>query len=91
MISTAKRIERVEEYYFSRKLAEVRSLDKPERRIINLGIGSPDLAPSPAAVEALTRAAENPANHGYQSYKGIPALRHAIAGFYKKIYDKLKK
>lgn len=87
MISTAKRIERVEEYYFSRKLAEVRSLDKPERRIINLGIGSPDLAPSPAAVEALTRAAENPANHGYQSYKGIPALRQAIAGFYKKIYD----
>lgn len=87
MISTAKRIERVEEYYFSRKLAEVRSLDKPERRIINLGIGSPDLAPSPAAVEALTHAAENPANHGYQSYKGIPALRQAIAGFYKKIYD----
>jgi LL-diaminopimelate aminotransferase len=86
MITTAKRIERVEEYYFSRKLAEVRSLDKPERRIINLGIGSPDLAPSHSAITALARSAENPANHGYQSYKGIPALRQAISAFYNKTY-----
>lgn len=86
MIQTAKRIEKVEEYYFSRKLAEVRSLDRADLRIINLGIGSPDLAPDPKAITALNASASNPANHGYQNYKGIPALREAIASFYHKTY-----
>lgn len=87
MIKTADRIANVEEYYFSRKLAEVRALDTPELRVINLGIGSPDLAPSPSTIEALTKSAENPANHGYQNYKGIPALRQAIAALYNKVYN----
>lgn len=85
-IKTAKRIANVEEYYFSRKLAEVRSLDSPELRVINLGIGSPDMAPSSNAIDALINAAKNPANHGYQSYKGIPAFRKAIADFYNNTY-----
>jgi LL-diaminopimelate aminotransferase len=87
MIQTARRIANVEEYYFSKKLAEVRSLDTPELRVINLGISSPDQAPAASAVEALITAAKNPANHGYQSYKGIPALRKGIADFYKTIYQ----
>jgi aspartate/methionine/tyrosine aminotransferase len=86
MIKTANRISNVEEYYFSRKLAEVRGLDSPELRVINLGIGSPDQAPSSDTIEALVTAARNPANHGYQNYKGIPALRQGIAGFYQRIY-----
>jgi LL-diaminopimelate aminotransferase len=87
MIQTANRIANVEEYYFSRKLAEVRGLDTPELRVINLGIGSPDQAPSPNAVQALVTSAQNPANHGYQNYKGIPQFRKAIGDFYKKIYN----
>jgi LL-diaminopimelate aminotransferase len=87
MIQTAKRISNVEEYYFSRKLAEVRALDTGETRVINLGIGSPDQAPSENAVDALVASAKNPANHGYQNYKGIPAFRKAIAGFYKRTYQ----
>lgn len=87
MIQTAKRIQAVEEYYFSRKLAEVRSLDTPEHRVINLGIGSPDMAPAPSAINALIESANNPANHGYQNYKGIPQLRKGIADFYKRIYN----
>lgn len=86
MIKTANRIAHVEEYYFSRKLAEVRSLDTGDVRVINLGIGSPDQAPSSNAIEALTTSANNPANHGYQNYKGIPAFRKAIADFYKRTY-----
>ena len=61
MIKTANRIAKVEEYYFSRKLAEVRALDTPEWKVINLGIGSPDLAPSETAIEALITSARNPA------------------------------
>jgi LL-diaminopimelate aminotransferase len=87
MIKTANRIANVEEYYFSRKLAEVRGLDTPELRVINLGIGSPDQAPSSNAVEALVASAKNPANHGYQNYKGIPAFRKAIADFYSDVYQ----
>ncbi|MBI1767837.1 MAG: aminotransferase class I/II-fold pyridoxal phosphate-dependent enzyme [Bacteroidetes bacterium] len=87
MIQTANRIKGVEEYYFSKKLTEVRSLDSPELRVINLGIGSPDLAPSENAIDALVASAKNPANHGYQNYKGIPQLRQAVADFYKKIYS----
>lgn len=85
-IKTANRIANVEEYYFSRKLAEVRGLDTPELRVINLGIGSPDQAPSSNAIDALINSAKNPAHHGYQSYKGIPAFRGAIADFYKNTY-----
>lgn len=85
-IKTADRIANVEEYYFSRKLAEVRGLDTPELRVINLGIGSPDQAPSDNAIDALIASARNPANHGYQSYKGIPAFRKAIADFYDTTY-----
>src|SRR5688500_978019 len=86
-IKTAKRIESVEEYYFSKKLAEVRGLDTPEHRIINLGIGSPDQAPSPETIEALIASASNHGNHGYQNYKGIPQLRKGIADFYERTYD----
>ncbi|MBS1544643.1 MAG: aminotransferase class I/II-fold pyridoxal phosphate-dependent enzyme [Bacteroidetes bacterium] len=86
MIQTAQRIADVEEYYFSRKLAEVRSLDSKELPVINLGIGSPDLSPSHSTVEALTTSARNPGHHGYQNYKGIPALRQAIGAFYERTY-----
>ncbi len=87
MITTANRIAQVEEYYFSKKLAEVKTLDTPELRVINLGIGSPDLAPSSNAIEALIESARNPAHHGYQSYKGIPQLRKAISGFNQRVYN----
>lgn len=87
MIQTAKRIANVEEYYFSRKLAEVRTLDTPELRVINLGIGSPDQAPSASAIEALVTSAKLPSSHGYQSYKGLPQFRKGITDFYKSIYN----
>jgi aspartate/methionine/tyrosine aminotransferase len=87
MIKTSNRIANVEEYYFSRKLAEVRSLDTGDVRVINLGIGSPDQAPSSNAIEALVTSARNPGNHGYQSYKGTPAFRKAIADFYRNTYQ----
>lgn len=86
MIQTARRIANVEEYYFSKKLAEVRGLDTPELRVISLGIGSPDMAPANSAIDALITSAKNPAHHGYQSYKGIPAFRKAIADFYQRTY-----
>ena len=54
--------------------------------IINLGIGSPDLSPSPEAVEILTAEARRPDAHGYQSYIGIPELRSAISSYMEEYY-----
>lgn len=86
MIKTAQRIAEVEEYYFSKKLQEVRSLDTSDFPVINLGIGSPDLMPDEKTIAALSKTALQPTSHGYQNYKGVPSLRQAIADFSKRIY-----
>ena len=87
--ATANRLEGIGEYYFSQKLREIDTFNKAGRNVINLGIGSPDLAPHPDVVAALSKAASEPGNHAYQSYKGSPVLRLAIADWYQKYYDVL--
>jgi len=82
MIQTADRLETVQEYYFSKKLREVRGLMAEGRPIINMGIGSPDLAPSEPVIESVKNAMTDNGAHQYQSYQGLPALREAIADFY---------
>ncbi|HET8738031.1 MAG TPA: aminotransferase class I/II-fold pyridoxal phosphate-dependent enzyme [Pricia sp.] len=83
MIHTADRLHTVEEYYFSKKLREVRGLIAEGRPIINMGIGSPDLAPSEAIIESIQNAVMDAGAHQYQSYQGLLELREAIAGFYR--------
>ena len=46
MITPAKRLETVQEYYFSRKLKEVAEMNAKGLDVISLGIGSPDMPPS---------------------------------------------
>ncbi len=86
IIPEADKLQLVSEYYFSTKLQQVADMRKAGKDIINLGIGSPDLAPSEATVEALYQSAKNPNNHGYQSYKATPELRAALAQWYKRTY-----
>jgi len=83
----SKRLEQVQEYYFSQKLKEVNQLIADGRPVINMGIGSPDLPPHPKVIAALTAAASKPQAHGYQSYQGNPELRKAIADFYLRHYQ----
>lgn len=86
-ISTASRLNSVEEYYFSTKLKQIAQFKAEGIPVINIGIGSPDLAPSQKTIDALTAAAANPNNHAYQGYQGIPALRKAFADFYATHYQ----
>lgn len=86
MSSVAQRLHTVEEYYFSRKLKELRALLSEGKPIINLGIGSPDLPPPPQVIEALNTSLSDATAHKYQSYQGLPELRMAISDFYKKNY-----
>jgi aspartate/methionine/tyrosine aminotransferase len=83
MITTAKRLESVQEYYFSRKLKEVRQLIQDGKPIINMGIGSPDLAPHFSVIEAIQKSLLDDKAHEYQSYQGLPELREGFANFYK--------
>ncbi|MDY8136504.1 pyridoxal phosphate-dependent aminotransferase [Aquimarina sp. 2201CG5-10] len=88
-IQTAKRLETVEEYYFSKKLREVRGLVASGKPILNMAIGSPDLDPPKEVVQAIKDAVVVDGAHKYQSYQGIPELRQAIADFYKEKYKVL--
>ncbi|MDG1039301.1 MAG: aminotransferase class I/II-fold pyridoxal phosphate-dependent enzyme [Polaribacter sp.] len=83
MIEGAKRLDTVEEYYFSTKLREVRELAASGRPIINIGIGSPDLQPPTKVIEAIQQSFNDITAHKYQSYQGLPELRNAISSFYK--------
>ncbi|RZK21981.1 MAG: aminotransferase class I/II-fold pyridoxal phosphate-dependent enzyme [Hymenobacter sp.] len=85
-VSTARRLAHTGEYYFSRKLRELATLNAAGANIISLGIGSPDLPPHPSVGAALAATAAEPGAHGYQSYQGTPALRQAMAGFYQTHY-----
>jgi len=86
MIQPANRLQKVEEYYFSRKLKEVARLNKEGLDIISLAIGSPDMPPSQQTVDKLCEVARTPSAHGYQPTMGTPELRQAIAAFYDRWY-----
>jgi len=87
MIEFAKRIQNVEEYYFSKKLREVRELQSAGKPVINMGIGSPDLQPPTEVVTALKESLSDALAHKYQPYIGLPAFRNAVASFYQKRFD----
>ena len=87
MITPAKRLETVQEYYFSRKLKEVAEMNAKGLDVISLGIGSPDMPPSENTIKKLCETAPLPNVHGYQPYVGIPELRQGFADFYKRWYN----
>ena len=85
-MKAANRLHSVQEYYFSRKLREVRGLISDGHDIINMGIGSPDLAPPHQVVEALSQSLLQPTAHKYQSYQGTPELRQAVVNYYQTFF-----
>lgn len=86
-IIPADRLSSVSEYYFSKKLKEVAQMNAEGKNVISLGIGSPDMPPSEATIKTLCEAAVLPNVHGYQPTTGIPELRAAFAGWYKRWYN----
>ncbi|MBT4826048.1 MAG: aminotransferase class I/II-fold pyridoxal phosphate-dependent enzyme [Flavobacteriaceae bacterium] len=82
----ARRLNTVQEYYFSKKLRAVAAMVAEGKPVINMGIGSPDLPAHPKVVTALKDSFDHPKVHQYQSYQGLPELRQAIADFYHKHY-----
>jgi LL-diaminopimelate aminotransferase len=80
----AERLEKLPPYLFKeidRKKAEVKAKGVD---IIDLGVGDPDLPTPPHIVDALKRAAADPANHRYPSYSGMNRFKDTVANWYKK-------
>lgn len=80
----ARRIDNLPPYLFAeidKRVAEKRAQGVD---VISLGIGDP-VEPTPQnIIDKLCEEANNPANHRYPSYSGLPAFRRAIAKWYKK-------
>ena len=83
-IKPASRLGDVKEYYFSKKLREIAQMRAEGKNVLNLGIGSPDMAPAEDVIEQFIHHIKEDQNHGYQSYSGIPELRMAFAKWYGK-------
>jgi LL-diaminopimelate aminotransferase len=82
-LRTAHRIDELPPYLFAeidRKIAQARARGAD---IISFGVGDPDLPTPPHVVEALQKAAADPATHRYPSYTGMPDFRRAIAQWYE--------
>lgn len=85
MINRAERLKQVGEYYFSQKLREISNL--VGLPVLNLGIGNPDLPPSPATIQTLQNSVGNHSVHGYQPYNGSLELRQAFAEWYNQYFS----
>ncbi len=86
IIQEANRLSFVKEYYFSKKLREVRAMIAEGKPVINLGIGNPDLSPAETTINKMVESVKQNDNHGYQPYKGLPELRKAMSDWYHSTY-----
>ncbi len=87
IIKPSNRIQKIKQYYFAGKMAQIAEMNKKGFDILNIGVGSPDLEPHVDVVNSLIRSAKKPVNHGYQSYRGIEELRNSFSKWYKKYFD----
>ena len=79
---TAERLNNLPTYVFATIGRRVRALRAEGVDVICLDIGSPDLPPPEAVIEALNTGARDPHKHGYAPFSGTFALRKAVADYY---------
>lgn len=87
MLSPSHRLNDLEEYYFSKKLPQLESLNESGFRTLNFGIGNPDIAPSHRVIRSLNVAARSRYYHGYQPYNGSAELRKAFCQWYEEKFN----
>jgi aminotransferase len=87
MRTQPERLKRLPEQYFGALLASVtRQSAKGPQPIIDLGRGNPETGPPTPVIEAATRAMQYSDAHGYSPFRGLPALRVALAERYRSVY-----
>ena len=83
----ADRIKKLPPYLFAEVDRLKRELVAKGHDVIDLGVGDPDLPTPDFVIEALARAARDPANHRYALDQGMPELRKAIADWYRERFQ----
>ena len=78
----AHRLDRLPPYQFAVIGQRITEMTAAGQDVIRLDIGSPDLPPPDAAIEALKVSASNPAYQSYGNYRGEASFRKAIADYY---------
>mgnify|MGYP005845093409 FL=1 len=84
MPAPAKRLQQLPPYFFAVLGQRIQELLAQGKDIINLDVGSPDMPPPPAVIEALTESARKPNHHGYTGYRGTSSFRQAVARYYQR-------
>jgi len=87
MFKISKKLNALPPYLFLEIDKAKRKARAQGRDIIDLGIGDPDQPTPKFIIEALYQAAQDPVNHRYALDQGMPALRRAIEGWYKRRFD----
>jgi L-glutamine---4-(methylsulfanyl)-2-oxobutanoate aminotransferase len=81
------RLDRLPQQYFTDLLARVAEHAAREgETLVDLGRGNPEVGPPQHVIDALAEAANRPDVHGYPPFRGLPALREAIAERYRSLY-----
>lgn len=87
MFKLSKKVELLPPYLFLEIDKAKRQARQEGRDIIDLGIGDPDQPTPKFIIDALYQASQDPANHRYALDQGMPALRRAIQGWYKRRFN----
>ncbi len=84
-VPIARRMGEIEPFHVMELLARARELEAEGRSIIHMEIGEPDFSTPQPIIDAARRALDAGQTH-YTPALGMPALREAIAGFYRERY-----
>ena len=83
----SQRLQKLPPYLFLEIDKAKRKARQEGRDIIDLGVGDPDLPTPQFVIEALYKAANDPANHRYALDQGMPAFRQAISKWYQRRFS----
>ncbi len=86
-IEKSDRLESLPPYLFKEIDRQKEEVRKRGVDIIDLGVGDPDMPTPPHIIEALNKAAIDPANHRYPSYSGMGDFNEAVARWYKRRFN----
>ncbi|KTD48016.1 aminotransferase, PLP-dependent [Legionella quinlivanii] len=86
-MSQFPRIKRLPPYVFN-TMTQLKSEARARGEdVIDFGMGNPDQPTPQHIVDKLVETAQRPDTHRYSMSKGIPRLRRAMAGWYKRNYN----
>ncbi|MEE8551825.1 MAG: LL-diaminopimelate aminotransferase [Desulfobacterales bacterium] len=86
-IEKSDRLNSLPPYLFKEIDRQKEEVRKQGADIIDLGVGDPDMPTPPHIIEALSKAAIDPANHRYPSYSGMGDFNEAVARWYKRRFN----